>query len=96
MKTHLEHTCKFLSVRQKCLPMENMHEVIREFELILLEKETGKNCNKVRINIAAKSQSGWNSLLATFKIYFDMCHLTNPILQLVFLNYLCIINLFTI
>ena len=37
MKTHLEH--KFLSIRQKCLTMENMHEVIREFELILLEKK---------------------------------------------------------
>jgi hypothetical protein len=35
----LEH--KFLSVHQKCLPMENMHAVVREFELILLEKERG-------------------------------------------------------
>ena len=40
MKTYLEH--KFLSVGQKCLPMENLHAVVREFELILLGKETGK------------------------------------------------------
>jgi hypothetical protein len=36
----LEH--KFLSVRPKCLPLENLHMVVREFYLILLEKETGK------------------------------------------------------
>jgi len=31
-----------LSVRRKCLPMENLHAVARECQLILLEKETGK------------------------------------------------------
>jgi len=28
MKTHIEH--KFLSVRQKCLPIDNLHAVVRE------------------------------------------------------------------
>ena len=47
MKTHLEH--KFLSVQQTCPPMENLHGVVREFQLILLEKETEKKLTFWRI-----------------------------------------------
>ena len=65
MKTHLEH--KFLSIRQKCLTMENMHEVVREFELILLEKETGKNRNKAKINIGHQHDH-WMELKKTLRV----------------------------
>jgi hypothetical protein len=40
MQTHLEHKCLF--VRQKWLPMENLHAIVQVFQLILLEIETGK------------------------------------------------------
>ena len=34
--------CEVCCWGKKCLLMENLHTVVREFYLILLEKETGK------------------------------------------------------
>ena len=47
MKTRLEH--KFLSVRQKMSADGKPPRVVREFQLILLEKETGKKLKFWRI-----------------------------------------------
>jgi hypothetical protein len=47
--------CEVCCWGKKCLSMENLHTVVREFYLILLEKETGKKFwwinNKTRIGI---------------------------------------------
>jgi hypothetical protein len=47
--------------------MENMHEVVREFELILLEKETGKNCNKAKLNIGHQHDH-WMEFKKTLRV----------------------------
>jgi len=36
-ENHLEH--KFLSVRQTCLSMENLHTVVQEFYRIIIKQE---------------------------------------------------------